>query len=280
MLEHETAQPLALTVPPSRRRLYPGSVTHISANSVLPARRHPVSLLTEDGVRLVGEWSLPLDDDPASVIVCCHPLPTHGGSMDSHVIRKAAWRLPALAGMGVLRFNTRGTTAGAGTSEGSFEGNVGEGHDLAAALEEVTRLGFSDPWAVGWSFGTDVILRWGNVDPVAGAVLLSPPGRWSDDADVATWAASGRPVTALVPEHDAFATPDAVSRRFVGVAQADIIPVAGAGHLWVGEKYASIALDGVVRVVLPDAAPLPRTWAGPMTRWDDGPAFATMDDQA
>ena len=36
-------------------------MSQIAANSVLPARRHPVSLLTEDGVRLVGEWSLPLD---------------------------------------------------------------------------------------------------------------------------------------------------------------------------------------------------------------------------
>lgn len=255
-------------------------MTHISANSVLPARRHPVSLLTEDGVRLVGEWSLPEDREPEAVIVFCHPLPTHGGSMDSHLIRKAAWRLPALAGIGVLRFNTRGTSAGAGTSEGSFEGNVGEGFDLAAALAEVTRLGFSDPWAVGWSFGTDVILRWGNVDPVAGAVLLSPPGRWSDDADVATWAVSERPLTALVPEHDEFAEPAAVSVRFAEVPQAEVIGVPGARHLWVGEKYASTALDGIVRVVRPEAAPLPPSWDGPMSRWDDDHAFATMDDQA
>ncbi len=255
-------------------------MTRISANSVLPARRHPVSLFTEDGVRLVGEWSLPADDDPAAVIVFCHPLPTHGGSMDSHLIRKAAWRLPALAGIAVLRFNTRGTSAGAGSSEGSFEGNVGEGHDLAAALAEVTRLGFVDPYAVGWSFGTDVILRWGNVDPVAGAVLLSPPGRWSDDEDVATWAESARPLTALVPEHDEFATPEAVSRRFADVPQAAVIGVAGAAHLWVGEKYAGIALDGIVRAVLPDAAPLPRTWRGAMDRWHGDRAFATMDDQA
>ncbi len=84
-------------------------MTLIAANSVLPARRHPASLLTEDGVRLVGEWSLPEDSDPTAVIVFCHPLPTHGGSMDSHLIRKCSWRLPALAGIGVLRFNTRGT---------------------------------------------------------------------------------------------------------------------------------------------------------------------------
>ena len=36
--------------------------------------------------------------------------------MDSHVLRKAAWRLPALAGLAVLRFNTRGTSSLRGTS--------------------------------------------------------------------------------------------------------------------------------------------------------------------
>ena len=39
----------------------------------------------------------------------CTRCPTHGGMMDSHVFRKAAFRLPALAGLAVLRFNTRGT---------------------------------------------------------------------------------------------------------------------------------------------------------------------------
>jgi alpha/beta superfamily hydrolase len=255
-------------------------VSQISANSVLPGRRHPVSMLTEDGVRLVGEWSLPLESDPIAVIVFCHPLPTHGGSMDSHLIRKAAWRLPALAGIGVLRFNTRGTASTLGTSEGAFEGNAGEGHDLAAALAEVAHHGLPDPWLVGWSFGTDVILRWGDVDPVAGAVLLSPPGRWSDDSDVATWAQSGRPLRALVPELDEFAGPQDVVRRFAGVPQAVVIGVAGAKHLWVGERYSQIALDGIVDAVLPGVAPLPTEWHGPMEHWSDVRAFARMDDEA
>ena len=252
----------------------------IAANSVLPARRHPTTILTDDGVRLVAEWALPEDDDPDAVIVFCHPLPTHGGSSDSHLIRKAAWRLPALAGIGVLRFNFRGVTSTLGTSEGEFEGNAGEGHDLRAALADVVQQGFVDPFAVGWSFGTDVVLRWGNVDPVAGAVLLSPPGRWSDDADVATWAGAGRPVHALVPEFDEFAPPPAVEKRFADVPEATVIGVDGAKHLWIGEKYARIALDGIVAAVRPEAAPLPTTWDGPMDRWDDLRGFARMDDEA
>jgi hypothetical protein len=255
-------------------------VTAIVANSVLPARRHPVSLLTEDGVRLAGEWSLPVDADPVATLVVCHPLPTHGGSMDSHLIRKASWRLPALADMAVLRFNTRGTSSGSGSSEGGFEGNAGEGQDLAAALAEAAAHGLPDPWVVGWSFGTDVILRWGNVDPVAGAVLLSPPGRWSDESDVAGWATSGRPVTALVPELDEFAGPDDVARRFATVPHAQVIGVPGAKHLWVGERYARIALDGIVSAVRPGADPLPTTWDGPMDRFTDLAPFSRMDRDA
>jgi hypothetical protein len=226
-------------------------------------------MLTEDGVRLSGEWALPLDSDPDAVIVWCHPLPTAGGTMESHLIRKSSWRLPALANIAVLRFNFRGAGEPGARSEGDFEANIGERFDLAAALEEVTRAGMPDPWLVGWSFGTDVILRWGNRDPVAGAVLLSPPGRWSSPADLAGWVGCGRPLTAMVPQFDEFAPPEAVTQRFAAVPGAMVIAVPGAKHLWVGEKYAWIALDGIVAAILPARAPLPRTWQGPMERWDD-----------
>ena len=73
----------------------------IRANSVLPARREAITLHTADGLSLVGELALPPDRDPVATLVCLHPLPTHGGMMDSHVIRKAAFRLPALAGIAV-----------------------------------------------------------------------------------------------------------------------------------------------------------------------------------
>lgn len=236
---------------------------------MLPARRSTVSLLTDDGVRLAGEWSLPVGEEPRGAIVLCHPLPTAGGSMDSHLVRKAAWRLPALAGIAVLRFNFRGTRSQSGVSEGTFEGNDAEGHDLAAALAEAVHAGMPDPWAVGWSFGTDVILRWGDVDPVSGVVLLSPPGRWSSDEDVARWGGSDRPLLALVPELDDFARPDDVRRRFAGVPHARVVGVEGARHLWVGERYARIALDAIAGAVLPGSGQLPTTWEGPMESWSD-----------
>src|SRR5829696_1701143 len=109
--------------------------TEIRANTVLPARRVPIELHTADGLKLVGALASPVGGPAQATLVCLHPLPTHGGMMDSHLLRKAAWRLPALAGLAVLRFNTRGTASHAGRSEGSFDNGQGERFDVAAALE-------------------------------------------------------------------------------------------------------------------------------------------------
>src|SRR5580692_2137097 len=95
-------------------------MTEITASTILPARRDPVTITTSDGLELVGELALPLGRPPAATLICLHPLPTHGGMMDSHVLRKASNRLPALADLAVLRFNTRGTTSEQGRSQGEF----------------------------------------------------------------------------------------------------------------------------------------------------------------
>ena len=241
----------------------------IVANSVLPAERIPHRLRTSDGLALVGELALPLSSPPVATIICCHPLPTHGGMMDSHVLRKMAWRLPALAGIAVLRFNTRGTTSAAGTSEGAFDEARGEGLDLAAAIAEAAERGLPTPWLLGWSFGTDVVLRHGCRPDVRGGILLSPPLRFSTDADLDRWAASGEPLVALVPEHDDYLQPAQARERFARVPQAQVIGVDDAKHLWVGERAVSTVLAAIVDVVAPDRGPLPTHWDGPMERWSD-----------
>lgn len=241
----------------------------IVANSVLPARREPFRLRTADGLDLVAELALPMAAEPVGTIVTVHPLPTHGGMMDSHVLRKMSWRLPALADLAILRFNTRGTTSAAGTSDGAFDSGDGEGLDLRAAIEETVRRGLPAPWLVGWSFGTDVILKHGDVDPVRGAVLLSPPLRYSTDADLAAWGPAGRPVVCLVPELDDYLRPDVARERFAALPQAQVRGVEGAKHLWVGERFVKIVLDEVVGEVVPDRVPLPTEWSGPMERWSD-----------
>ena len=166
-------------------------VTKIRANTILPARREDIELHTADGLTLVGELALPADRDPVATLVCLHPLPTHGGMMDSHVFRKAAWRLPALAGVAVLRFNTRGTSSVRGTSAGTFDGGVGERHDVVAAIEYAEFAELPRIWLLGWSFGTDLALRYGNDPAIVGAILLSPPLRSATVEALEAWAGLG-----------------------------------------------------------------------------------------
>lgn len=247
-------------------------MTTIRANSILPARREDIELHTADGLTLVGELALPLDRPPAATLVCLHPLPTHGGMMDSHVLRKAAWRLPALADLAVLRFNSRGTASVRGTSQGAFDGGVGERYDVAAAIEYAEFAELPNVWLLGWSFGTDLALRYGCEPSVVGAILLSPPLRTATDADLAVWGESGKPVVALVPEFDDYLRPAEATTRFAAIGQAEVVGVPGAKHLWVGD--AETVLDEVVRRVVPGRGPLPRDWDGPM---ESGDASAYAD---
>jgi len=170
-------------------------VPEIVATSVLPARRDPLVIRTDDGLRLVGELATPRDRAPVATMICLHPLPTHGGMMDSHLYRKAAWRLPALAGIAELRFST--------------------------------------------------------------------------DADLDRWAASRRPLTALVPQLDDYLRPDEARTRFARVPQAEVVAVDGAKHLWVGEPYVRVVLDTIVSRLVPGSSRLPTEWDGPMERWSD-----------
>jgi len=234
--------------------------TEIRTNAELPARREDIELHTSDGLRLVGELALPVDRDPVATLVTLHPLPTEGGFMDSHVLRKAAWRLPALAGLAVLRFNTRGTRSPRGASEGAFDDGVAERADVAAAMDFVTERGLPRPWLVGWSFGTELALKYGREHPIEGIVLLSPPLRRTTREDLAAWAEDPRPVIALVPEHDTFLKPEPAAERFAVIPHARVIAAADAKHLWVGERQVRWVLTEIVRAVNPDALPLPTEW--------------------
>jgi alpha/beta superfamily hydrolase len=242
-------------------------MTEIRAATVLPAKREPVTLRTSDGLRLVGELALPQEHDAVATLICLHPLPTHGGMMDSHLLRKASFRLPALASVAVLRFNTRGTASEQGTSEGGFGGGEAERYDVAAAVSYAVGAGLPGRWLLGWSFGTELALKWG-LDAEAdieGAILLSPPLRRAGDADLDRWAASGKPLIAMVPERDDYLRPEEAERRFARVPSATVIGVDGARHLWVGEPYVRIVLNEIVRRVNPAASvPLPAEWPPPV----------------
>ncbi|HCK79467.1 MAG TPA: alpha/beta hydrolase, partial [Actinobacteria bacterium] len=128
-------------------------MTGTTPSTVLPARREDVEFHTSDGLRLVGELALPIDRPPAATLVTLHPLPTEGGFMDSHVLRKASYRLPALADLAVLRFNTRGTCSPRGCSDGEFDSARGEQFDVEAAVAFAQARGLPKLWLLGWSFG-------------------------------------------------------------------------------------------------------------------------------
>ncbi|MBN9185881.1 MAG: alpha/beta hydrolase, partial [Microbacterium sp.] len=181
---------------------------------VLPARREDIELHTLDGLSLVGELALPPTRPPVATLVTLHPLPTAGGFMDSHILRKAAARLPALADLAVLRFNTRGTTSPRGTSEGAFDGGRAEAFDVAAAMDLVTRRQLPRPWLLGWSFGTELALKYGRDHDIEGVILLSPPLHRTSDEELAAWSRESCPVIAVVPEFDDYLRPAEAKERF------------------------------------------------------------------
>lgn len=241
----------------------------IVANSVLPAKREIVHFPSMDGTVLVGEIATPIDKAPIATIICLHPLPTHGGYMDSHVFRKMAWRLPALADLAIFRFNFRGVESAAGKSQGEFSAGAGEGLDAQAAIAYALERGLPNIYVVGWSFGTDVAIRFANISAVKEVVLLSPPLRWTDENDLAQWKISGKPLTALIPEFDDFLRPQEAREKFAVVPQAQIVQAPDAKHLWVGEKNVKFALNEIVKKVAPNKFPLPLEWDGPMEKWSD-----------
>jgi alpha/beta superfamily hydrolase len=232
----------------------------IRSSVELPSIRERISLLTEDGLNLVGELALPAKHAPIATLVTLHPLPTHGGFMDSHILRKAANRLPALADIAVLRFNTRGTASPHGTSDGVFGEGVTEMHDVEAAVQFAIARGLPNIWLVGWSFGTELALKYGFNKEISGAILLSPPLHRATDEDLQNWVGNPRKLSALIPEHDDYLKPADAEARFSKIPHIELIAVAGAKHLWVGEEATTRVLNEITKLVNPGAYPLPSSW--------------------
>jgi alpha/beta superfamily hydrolase len=223
----------------------------------LPSKRIPVRLQTADGLTLIAELALPESKEPAATLIMLHPLPTAGGFMDSHLYRKAANRLPALADLAILRFNTRGTTSPHGTSEGSFDGGNAERYDVEAAVAYAIEQGLPNIWLVGWSFGTELALKYGPDLNVQGAILLSPPLHRTSVEELERWNLVDKKLVALIPELDDYLKPDEAAIRFLVIKAIELINVEAAKHLWVGESATKRVLDEIVRVTNKASYPLP-----------------------
>ena len=118
-------------------------------------------------------------------------------------------------------------------------------------------MGVKSLWVVGWSFGTDLALKYAVDKRVAGLILLSPPLRFSTESDLEFWAKDGRRIVALIPEYDDFLKPDAARIKFSPIPQIELIEVKEAKHLWVGEPFVHRVLSEIVKELNPSKIPLP-----------------------
>ena len=230
----------------------------VRPSSVFEAVRTPFHLLTEDGIDLIGEVAAPIGGSKGAIL-CFHPLPTAGGMMDSHVYKKAANRLPAMAGITVVRFNTRGTTSEAGSSTGEFDNGKSERFDVEAMLRYCfDDLTLENVWVTGWSFGTDLALQHAKDSRHKGLILLSPPLRTTTNEQLEYWNTDPRPITTLVPEFDDYLQPEAARERFAIVPKLKIIAVDEAKHLWLGEPSVHRVLSEITSIVtgVPTSLPL------------------------
>jgi alpha/beta superfamily hydrolase len=229
----------------------------VRSSSVFESVRTPFHVMTADGVDLIGEVAAPVAPSRGALL-CLHPLPTAGGMMDSHIYKKAANRLPAMAGITVVRFNTRGTSSEAGSSTGTFDNGVAEHFDVEAMLSYCfDTLRLDNLWVTGWSFGTDLALQHARDPRHKGLILLSPPLRTTTDEHLKYWNTDPRPITALVPELDDYLKPDAARQRFAIIPTMKIVAVDGAKHLWLGEPSVHRVLSELNSIVTGAQAPLP-----------------------
>lgn len=226
-------------------------------STVLASKRILTKVTTVDGIDLVVEVASPLNPSKGALLMC-HPNPTGGGMMDSHVYKKAANRLPALADLTIVRFNTRGTSSEQGTSTGSYDQTKLEQHDVEAMIRYcLDELKLENLWVVGWSFGTELTLKYAKDPRIKGIILLSPPLMYTTDEELKFWASDGRPVIALVPEHDEYLSPAAARERFANIPHAQIIEGVNMKHLWLGEPSVQFVHNEIVKRVAPEKYPLP-----------------------
>lgn len=225
-------------------------------STVLPSKRELTKVITEDGIELVVEVAAPLNPSRGALLMC-HPNPTGGGMMDSHLYKKAANRLPALADLTIVRFNTRGTSSEHGASTGSYDQTKLEQHDVEAMVKFcLDNLKLENFWVVGWSFGTELTLKYAKDQRIKGIILLSPPMMYTTEAELEFWAKDGRPVVALVPEHDEYLSPASAKVKFAVIPQIEIIEGVNMKHLWLGEPSVQFVHDEIVKQVAPEKYPL------------------------
>jgi len=188
-----------------------------------PRPLRPVDLHSDAG-RLEGLYR---DiENPAAVAVVCHPLPTHGGTLHSKVVFRAARGLEA-AGVATIRFNFRGV----GTSQGSFDSGEGERRDAEAAIQWISRKHPSLPiFAGGFSFGSWVATRAGcDNSAVKGLFLVGAP---VNKYDLGYLRDCAKPKLFLQGSEDEFGSMERLTELMSVIPNAETFIVSGAGHFF------------------------------------------------
>jgi alpha/beta superfamily hydrolase len=190
-----------------------------------------VLLATADGLTLEGDAFLPAE--PWAAAVVAHPHPQYGGDRHNVVVAALARGLYE-AGVATIRFDFRGV----GRSEGEHGGGVDERLDVAAAIEVAAPFAGDEPLLVaGYSFGAVVALN--VVDPRLTAWLAVAPALVPSIPEPLA-AADHRPKLLLAPEHDQFATADAVAER-AGTWRATTVEAIPMADHFLGAATARVA---------------------------------------
>lgn len=111
------------------------------------------------------ESLLHIEADANHCVICCHPHPQYGGTMDNKVVH-TLHRVFRDRGHNTVRFNFRGV----GNSSGNYDNGVGESQDLIAVIHFIQQHfpGIQIVLA-GFSFGSYISL---NVSQTENPVLL------------------------------------------------------------------------------------------------------------
>ena len=132
------------------------------------------------------------DERPACVLAAPHP--ALGGSMTAPVVAELAWQLTQ-AGHPTLRFDYRGVGASQGKSRHAVHERLrvplgvlqDEAADLLAAVDQLlATTGARSVCAVGYSFGAGVVLACADDPRIERLVLVAPPTRLIDFANLQT----------------------------------------------------------------------------------------------
>jgi len=164
--------------------LLPGAVGNIEAKLHLPVINN-------------------LEGPPKAVLICCHPHPQFGGTMNNKVVHTVVKTFSKM-GVPALRFNFRGI----GQSEGDYDEGRGESDDLLM-LSNLMQKSWPDSqlWLAGFSFGSWVAAGCAVAAGAKQLLSIAPPVRYFDAVDFQSPAC---PWLVLMGEQDEVVEPSEV----------------------------------------------------------------------